>query len=122
MPEARRLSMFTAASAAKEANPMTKVAMIGSFSCQDGKADEMEEVLSAMVEAAREEPGVEVYSYHRGAENTFWFFALMADEQSMQQHGQTVAMRAAMQASMPLMAAPPQMSPAKPIAAIGLDL
>ena len=101
---------------------MSKVAMIGSFACQDGKADEMEEVLAAMVEAARAEPGVEVYSYHRGSENTFWFFALMADEQSMQQHGQTDAMRAAMQAFMPLMAEPPTMSPATPVAAVGLDL
>ena len=101
---------------------MSKVAMIGSFACQDGKADEMEEVLAAMVEAARAEPGVEVYSYHRGAGNTFWFFALMADEQSMQQHGQTDAMRAAMQAFMPLMAEPPTMSPATPVAAVGLNL
>ena len=47
---------------------MSKVTMVGSITCQDGKADEMEAVLSKMVEAAREEPGVEIYSYHRGGQ------------------------------------------------------
>ena len=63
---------------------MSKVSVVGTFTCQDGKADEMEVVLTAMVEAAAGEPGVEIYSYHRGDDNKFWFFALMADEDSMQ--------------------------------------
>ena len=100
---------------------MSKVSMIGSFACKDGKAEEMEAVLTAMVEAARSEPGTEIYSYHR-AGNTFWFFALMADEASMQAHGQTDAMRAAMADFMPLMESPPQMSPATPVAAVGFDV
>ena len=54
---------------------MSKVSMIGSLigslMCQEGKA-EVEGVLTAMVEAARGEPGVEIYSYHRGEVNTFW--------------------------------------------------
>jgi quinol monooxygenase YgiN len=101
---------------------MSKVSMIGTITCQDGKADEMAGVLATMVEAADGEPGVEIYSYHRGEGNTFWFFALMADEESMQNHGQSEAMQAAMQAFGPLMAEPPQMSPATPIAAIGFDV
>ena len=101
---------------------MSKVSVMGTLTCQDGKADEMEGVLTAMVEAARGEPGVEIYSYHRGEENTFWFFALMADEESMQSHGQSEAMQAAMASFGPLMAEPPQMSPATPIAAIGFDI
>ena len=101
---------------------MSKVSMLGTITCQDGKAEEMEAVLSAMVEAAKEEPGTEIYSYHRGEGNTFWFFALMADEAAMQSHGQSDAMKAAMQAFGPLMAEPPQMSPATPIAAIGFDI
>ena len=70
---------------------MSKVAMIGTLTCQDGKAEEMEAVLTQMVEAAAEEPGTEIYSYHRGEGNTFWFFALMADQDAMQSHGQTDA-------------------------------
>ena len=61
---------------------MSKVSVIGTITCRDGKAGEMEKVLTAMVEAARGETGVEIYSYHRGEGNTFWFFALMADEES----------------------------------------
>ena len=56
---------------------MSKVTVMGTFKCQDGKAEEMEAVLAAMVEAASGEPGVEIYSYHRGEENSFWFFALI---------------------------------------------
>ena len=101
---------------------MSKVSMMGTITCQDGKADEMEAVLTRMVEAARDEPGVEIYSYHRGEGNNFSFFALMANEKAMQSHGQSEAMQTAMQSFGPLMAEPPQMSPAKPIAAIGFDV
>jgi quinol monooxygenase YgiN len=101
---------------------MSKVSVMGTFTCQDGKAEEMEAMLATMVEAARGEPGVEIYSYHRGEENTFWFFALMADEESMQNHGQSEAMQAAMSAFEPLVAGPPQMTVTTPVAALGLDL
>jgi quinol monooxygenase YgiN len=101
---------------------MSKISMMGTITCQDGKGDEMAAVLADMVEAARSEPGVEIYSYHRGEGNSFSFFALMTDEASMQGHGQSDAMKAAMERFMPLMAEPPQMSPATPIAAIGFDI
>ncbi len=101
---------------------MSKVSMTGSITCLDGKGEEMEAVLTRMVDAARGEPGVEVYSYHRGEGNAFSFFALMTDEAAMQNHGQSEAMRTAMADFGPLMAEPPQMSPATPIAAIGFDL
>jgi len=101
---------------------MSKVTMMGTFTCRDGKAEEMEAVLAGMVDAASDEPGVEIYSYHRGEENTFWFFALMADEESMQNHGQSEAMQAAMSAFGPLVAGPPQMTVATPVAALGLDV
>jgi len=101
---------------------MAKVTMMGSFTCQAGKADQMQAVLAAMVEAARGEPGVEIYSYHRGEDDTFWFFALMTDRESMQNHGRTEAMRAAVSAFGPLVAGPPQMTVTTPVAAVGLDL
>ncbi len=101
---------------------MSKVSMVGTITCQDGKGPEMEAVLTRMVEAARDEPGVEVYSYHRADDGTFRFFALMSDEASMRGHGQSAAMQAAMAAFRPLMAAPPQMTVTTPIAAIGLDV
>ncbi len=101
---------------------MGKVSMMGTITCQDGKGDEMAKVLAAMVEAARDEPGVEIYSYHRGEGDSFSFFALMSSEEAMQQHGQSAAMQSAMQDFMPLMAGPPQMAPATPIAAVGFEI
>lgn len=101
---------------------MSKVSVMGTFRCQDGRAEEMEKVLAGMVEAAASEPGVEIYSYHRGEGNDFWFFALMADGESMQGHGQSEAMQAAMTAFGPLVAGPPQMTFTTPVAALGLDL
>lgn len=98
---------------------MAKISMIGTITCQDGRGDEMAAVLTRMVAAAADEPGVEIYSYHRLPDDSFAFFALMSDEAAMQQHGQSAAMQAAMADFAPLMAAPPQMSPATPIAAIG---
>ena len=86
------------------------------------KAEETEAVLKAMVAAAADEPGVEIYSYHRSEEQAFWFFALMADEESMQIHGQNEAMKAAMASFGPLVAEPPTMKVATPVAALGLDL
>jgi len=101
---------------------MAKVSMMGTISCQEGKGDELEAVLTAMVEAAREEPGTEIYSYHRAEFDTFWFFALMTDQEAMENHGQSDAMKAAMAAFMPLMADRPQMTVTKPVAAIGFTL
>lgn len=101
---------------------MSKVTVMGTFTCQDGKATETEAVLEKMVEAARSEPGVEIYSYHRGPENSFWFFALMADEESMQNHGRSEEMQAAMTDFGPLVSSPPQITVTTPVAAVGLDL
>lgn len=101
---------------------MGKVTMMGTITCQDGKGDEMAAVLARMVEAAGDEPGVEVYSYHRGENDNFSFFAVMSSAESMQGHGQSEAMQAAMADFMPLMAAPPQMTMYSPVAAIGLDI
>ncbi len=46
----------------------------------------------------------------------------MTDEDSMQNHGRSEAMRAAMAAFEPLAAGPPQMTVTTPVAALGLDL
>ncbi len=101
---------------------MSKVSVIGSLTCKEGKADEMAAVLADMVAAARSEPGVEIYSYHRGPDDTFWFFALMTDREAMQNHGQSEAMKSAMAAFGALAAGPPQMTTTVPVAAVGFDL
>jgi quinol monooxygenase YgiN len=99
-----------------------KVVMVGTFSCRDGEAAAMEGVLTEMVEAAKVEPGVEVYSYHRGEGNRFWFMAMMSDDEATDQHGKTAGMRKAIQAFMPLVDEPPQITRLRPIAGIGIGL
>ncbi|MEZ5225544.1 MAG: putative quinol monooxygenase [Acidimicrobiales bacterium] len=100
---------------------MSKVTMMGTIACQDGKGDDMEAVLVSMVDAARHEPGLEVYSYHRSDDDTFAFFAVMADAESAQAHGQTEAMREAIASMGPLMAGPPKITMYRPLAAIGFE-
>ena len=99
---------------------MGKVSVVGDFTCLPGRAEEMERVLTAMVAAAADESGVEVYSYHRGEGDTFWFFAVMRDEEAMRNHGTSDAMQAAMAQFGPLMAQPPNMRTTTPVAALGL--
>ncbi|HEX9695096.1 MAG TPA: putative quinol monooxygenase [Actinomycetota bacterium] len=101
---------------------MSKVSMIGKITVLPGKADEAEKVLAQMVDAVRGEPGVEVYSYHRGDGDTFWFFSVMADEAAVASHRQTPAMMDAMAAFMPLAAGRPDIAMAKPVAALGHDV
>lgn len=101
---------------------MAKTAVVGTMSCVPGKSSEFEAVLTAMVDAAASEPGVGIYSYHRGADGTYWFFALMENEDALQGHGQSAAMQAAMADIGPLMSGPPQMNSVTPIAAIGFTV
>ncbi|HEY9311306.1 putative quinol monooxygenase [Williamsia sp.] len=101
---------------------MAKTAMVGTMSCVPGKSVEFEAALDGMVEAAAAEPGVEIYSYHRGDNGTYWFFALMEDENAMQIHGRTAAMQTATAAIGPLMSGPPRMNAVSPIAAVGFTV
>ena len=89
---------------------MSKVSVFAKFSCQEGKGDEMDEALRAIVEASESVDGVESYSYHRGEDGTYWFFALMSSMEAAQKHGDNEAMQAAMPALMALMAGPPDMA------------
>ena len=52
--------------------------MFAKFSCKEGKGSEMDEALRAVVAASESVDGVESYSYHRGDDGTYWFFALMS--------------------------------------------
>lgn len=101
---------------------MSKVSMIGKITCKEGQSEAMESVFADMTEASKEEPGVEIYSYHRADENTYWFFALMSSQEAMQAHGQTDSMKQAMAAFGALMTAPPEMTMITPVSAKGFSL
>lgn len=57
---------------------MTKVSMIGTMTCLEGEADEMEAILVDMAEAARQEPGVEIYSESK--EHIAGFYIVNAED------------------------------------------
>jgi len=101
---------------------MSKVSVFAKFTCVDGKGEEMDAALAAVVAASEGVDGVESYSYHRGDDGTYWFFALMSSMEAAKSHGDNEAMQAAMPALMALMAGPPDMSMTTPIAANGLDI
>ena len=96
--------------------------MVATFTCADGRADEMDAVLTAQVAAAADLEGVEVYSYHRGEENRYSFFALFTSMEALQAHGEADSLKEVMPAFMELLGDPPQMSVYTPVAATGLDI
>lgn len=101
---------------------MSKVAMVATFTSIEGKADEMDAVLTEQVSAAAGLDGVEVYSYHRGEDDRYSFFALFSSMDAVQAHGEADSLKHVMPAFMSLLATPPQMSVYSPVAAVGLDL
>lgn len=101
---------------------MSKVSMVGKMTCVEGQNEAMEAALVGMTAAASEEPGLEIYSYHRGEGNDYWFFALMTNQEAMEAHGQSDAMKAAMGAAFAVIEGRPEMSPTVPVAAHGFDI
>ncbi|NQV08034.1 antibiotic biosynthesis monooxygenase [bacterium] len=101
---------------------MSKVSVFAKFTCAEGKGDEMDAALTAIVTASETVDGVESYSYHKGDGDTYWFFALMSSMEAAQRHGDADAMKAAMPALMSLMAGPPDMAMTTPIAANGFEI
>ena len=101
---------------------MSKVSVFAKFSCQEGKGEEMDAALRAIVAASESVDGVESYSYHRGEDGTYWFFAIMSSMEAAQGHADNEAMKAAMPALMALLAGPPDMAMTTPVAASGFDL
>jgi quinol monooxygenase YgiN len=72
---------------------VSKVSVFSTFTCKDGKKAEIRSLLADMVEAAVDEPGIEVLSFHEGDANAFWFFALLTDRAAIRQHRESFAAR-----------------------------
>ena len=101
---------------------MSKVSMVGKFTCVDGGSEAMEAAMADMIAASAQDDGVEIYSYHRSGENEYSFFALFSNQAALEGHGNNEAMKAAMGVFGPLLAGPPDMATAEPITAKGFDL
>ncbi len=101
---------------------MSKVAMVGTFNCLEGKNDDMDAAIAAFTAAAPDVPGIEIYSYHRGEDTNYAFFALFTDQAGMEAQGENDAMKQAMASFGPLMAGPPEMGMFTPLPAHGFEV
>ena len=103
---------------------MSKISIIATLTAAEGKADELVAGLEALIEAADEEPGLEVYSLHRDPDdpNTLYFFELYTDQDSFAVHGKGEKMAAAMAALGGLLGGRPDVKVLSPVAAKGLAL
>jgi quinol monooxygenase YgiN len=101
---------------------VSKVSVFCTFTCKDGKAAEMQHLLADRVEAAVDEPGIEILSFHEGKRNAFWFFALLTDRAAIRQHRESFTARDFITEFEELVEVRPRISITAPMAAIGLDL
>ncbi|MGH1489302.1 MAG: putative quinol monooxygenase [Acidimicrobiales bacterium] len=103
---------------------MSKISLIAKLTAAEGKADELKAALSAMIVAAEEEAGLEVYSVHADNEdaNVFYFFELYTDQAALDVHGKGDGMKAAMGALKGLLGGRPDVTMLTPVAAKGLSL
>jgi len=103
---------------------MSKITIIATLTAAEGKVDELIAGLEALIQAADEEPGLEVYSLHQDPENpgTLYFFEVYADEDAFAVHGKGEKMAAAMGALGGLLGGRPDVKTLTPVAAKGLDI
>ena len=103
---------------------MAKISLMATLTAADGKEDELKDALVALIAAADEEPGLEIYSVHASRDEpaVFRFFELYADSDALKVHGKGERMAAAMTTLGSLLAGPPEILRLTPFAAKGIDL
>jgi quinol monooxygenase YgiN len=103
---------------------MSKISVIAKLTAIDGKTDELEHAIRAVIDAADEEDGLEVYSCHSSDDEpgVFYFFELYRDGAAKDVHGKGDRMRSAMGGFAGLLAGRPEITMMTPVAAKGLDV
>ncbi len=103
---------------------MSKISIIATLTAAEGKADELVTGLEAVVAAAAEEPGLEIYSLHRDPNDskTLYFFEMYTDDEAFAVHGKGEKMKAAMGALGGLLGGRPDVKILAPVVAKGLEL
>ena len=103
---------------------MSKLALIARLTCDPEKADDLEAALAALVSAADEEPGLEVYTVSKNQDDpgTYVFYELYTDAAAFEVHGKGEAMKAAMGAVGALLSARPEVTRMDPVAGKGVSL
>ncbi len=103
---------------------MSKITLIAKLTAAEGKSEELEAALASLIEAASEEPGLEIYSAHadRSEPGVYYFFEMYADGDALKVHGKGEAMKAAMGAMGSLLGGRPEVTMLDPLVAKGLAL
>lgn len=103
---------------------MSKISLLAKLTAAEGKGEELEAAAGPLIAAAEEEPGLEVYSFHKDTsnENVYYFFELYTDAAALEVHGKGDGMKAAMAALGGCLAGRPEISMLSPVAAKGLDI
>lgn len=101
---------------------MSKISLIAKLTVAEGKEAELEAALDSLIDAADEEPGLEVYSAHRAGDGVYYFFEVYSDQAALDVHGKGEKMRPAMGALGSLLAGRPEVSLLTPVVAKGLDV
>ena len=103
---------------------MSKTSIIAKLTAADGKADELEAAVAALITVADEEPGLEVYSCHAAKDEpgVYYFFEVYADDDALKAHGRGDAMKSAMATVGNLLTGRPEVIMMAPVGAKGLDI
>jgi len=103
---------------------MTKISCVAILTAAEGKEAELADRLTDLIAAAADETGTEIYSVHTDPDDPmiFTFFELYTDQEAVEVHGKSDAMRQAMRALGGLLAGRPEIRHLTPLAAKGLDL
>jgi len=103
---------------------MAKTAVVAKITALEGKRDEVVGVLRRLVEAARDEPGTEVYVLNTADDDpeVIWFYELYTDQSARQEHGGSETMKQVGGALRDLAAGRPEIIALTPVAAAGLDI
>lgn len=103
---------------------MSKISLIAKLTAVEGKQAELEAALRAVVDAAAEEDGLEIYSAHHSDDEptVFYFFELYRDQDAKDVHGRGERMRAAMGGFAGLLAGRPEITTMSPVAAKGIEI
>lgn len=103
---------------------MSKISLIAKLTAAEGKSEELNAALVALAAAGSEEPGLEIYSFHRSKddENVIYAFELYTNQEALDVHGKGETMKAAMGAMGGLLGARPEVTLLDPVSAKGLDI
>lgn len=103
---------------------MAKISLIARITAVEGRESELEAAFEAVVKAASEEPGLEVYSVHAAQDlpGVYYFFEVYSDISARSTHGTGTAMTEALPALLAELSGEPEVTLLTPLFAKGISL